>query len=52
MSSNRLIFYDFVPIIACVFIVIRHSPFPTEYVNGWFLVALSFLLLPKSHYFL
>lgn len=44
--KQRIIQYDFIRIIACFFIVLMHSPIPTNSIYGPFLSALSFFTAP------
>lgn len=46
MAENRNINYDLLRIMACLMIVIMHSPIPNENVNGLFLSSLSYLSAP------
>lgn len=46
MSIKRIIQYDIIRIIACLLIVLMHSPMPTSLDNSFFVTSLSFLTEP------
>lgn len=46
MRIERNITYDIIRILACLMIVIMHSPLPNENANGFFLSSLSYLSAP------
>lgn len=46
MTDKRTLYLDIIRVLACIMVVLMHSPIPSEYVDGQFLTALSYFTAP------